>query len=175
MKTSGTLIKLTKLTETSLIVRWCTDDMGIIKTVAKGARRPKSPFVGKLDLFFRCEIEVHPARKGDLHILKELAVERPRFPLRKNYLQTLAASYFIKLIDKVVETETPIPEIADLLERGLNFLEENDADKKAVLHFEKQLAGFLGIIEKGVSPAISIADQFGNYPPQRSELLERLR
>lgn len=148
--------------------------MGIIKTVAKGARRPKSIFAGKLDLFFLCELEIHPSTKSDLHILKDLAVERPRLALRKTYIQTLAASYFVKLIDRVVEPESPIPEFADLLERGLNYLEENDVNRQAVLHFEKQLAGFLGILEKGVSPAVSIADQVGSFPPQRNELLERM-
>ncbi len=168
------MIKLTKLTETSLIVRWCTPELGIIKTVAKGARRPKSSFSGKLDLFFLCEIEAHPSSKGDLHILKDLVVERPRFALRKTYRQTLAAAYFTKLIDSVVEAESPIPEISDLLERGLDYLEENPANRNAVLHFEKQLAGFLGIMEEGIAPAISIGDQFGKLPPQRSELLERI-
>lgn len=142
--------------------------------MAKGARRPKSAFSGKLDLFFSCELEAHPSKKGDLHILKELVVERHRLALRKTYLQTLAAAYFTKLIDRVVEPESPIPEIADLLERGLDYLEENEANRNAMFHFEKQLAGFLGIIEKGIAPAVSIGDQFGNLPPQRSELLERI-
>ncbi|MCG8600565.1 MAG: DNA repair protein RecO [Verrucomicrobiales bacterium] len=174
MKARGTLIRRSPLTETSLIVHWCTHENGIVKTVAKGARRPKSPFAGKLDLFYLCEIEVHPAKKGDLHILKELKLERPRLGLRKNYLQTLAASYFVKLVDRVSEPETPLPEIADLLDRGLNFLEENDADWRAVNHFEKQLAQFLGVIEPGVEPIRSLGDIFGKMPDQRGELEGRL-
>lgn len=174
MKARGTLIRRSPLTETSLIVHWCTHENGIVKTVAKGARRPKSPFAGKLDLFYLCEIEVHPAKKGDLHILKELKLERPRLGLRKNYLQTLAASYFVKLVDRVSEPETPLPEIADLLDRGLNFLEENDADWRAVNHFEKQLAQFLGVVEPGVEPIRSLGDIFGKMPDQRGELEGRL-
>lgn len=174
MKARGTLIRRSPLTETSLIVHWCTHENGIVKTVAKGARRPKSPFAGKLDLFYLCEIEVHPAKKGDLHILKELKLERPRLGLRKNYLQTLAASYFVKLVDRVSEPETPLPEIADLLDRGLNFLEDNDADWRAVNHFEKQLAQFLGVVEPGVEPIRSLGDIFGKMPDQRGELEGRL-
>lgn len=174
MKARGTLIRRSPLTETSLIVHWCTHENGIVKTVAKGARRPKSPFAGKLDLFYLCEIEVHPAKKGDLHILKELKLERPRLGLRKNYMQTLAASYFVKLVDRVSEPETPLPEIADLLDRGLNFLEENDADWRAVNHFEKQLAQFLGVVEPGVEPIRSLGDIFGKMPDQRGELEGRL-
>jgi len=174
MKARGTLIRRSPLTETSLIVHWCTAENGIVKTVAKGARRPKSAFAGKLDLFYRCEIEIHPARKGDLHILKDLILERPRLGLRRNYVQTLAASYFVKLIDRVAEPETPLPEIADLLERGLDYLDENEATRRAALHFEKQLADFLGVLQPDRDPIDSLDEIFGKIPEQRRELLDRL-
>jgi DNA repair protein RecO (recombination protein O) len=175
MKTRGTLIRRSPLTETSLIVHWCTHDHGIVKTVAKGARRPKSPFAGKLDLFYLCELEIHPAKKGDLHILKDLTIERPRLGLRRNYLQTLAASYFVKLIDQVAEADTPLPELADLLDRGLNYLEEKDADLRALTHFEKQLGEFLGTLEPGLDPIRSLREQYGEIPPQREEMIQRFQ
>jgi len=174
MKAHGTLIRRTPLTETSLIVHWCTHENGMVKTVAKGARRPKSPFAGRLDLFFHCELEIHPAREGDLHILKDLAVLRPRLGLRRNYLQTLAASYFVKLIDLVTEDGTPLPDLADLLDRGLDYLEDRDADLRAVLHFEKQLAGFLGVTEPGIEPYRCIGRHFGGVSPLREELMGRV-
>lgn len=174
MKTRGTLIRRSQLTETSLIVHWCTHENGIVKAVAKGARRPKSPFAGKLDLFYLCELEIHAARSGDLHILKELTIERPRLGLRRNYLQTLAASYFVKLIDLVAEDGTPLPELADLLDRGLNYLEDHDADQRAIVHFERQLSESLGVLEPGREPVRSIREHFGNVPPQREELMQRI-
>ena len=54
--TEAIVIRLTRLTETSLIVHWFTEGHGLVKTVAKGARRTKSPFAGQLDLFFGGEI-----------------------------------------------------------------------------------------------------------------------
>lgn len=174
MKTRGTLIRRSQLTETSLIVHWCTHENGIVKAVAKGARRPKSPFAGKLDLFYLCELEIHPARSGDLHILKDLTIERPRLGLRRNYLQTLAASYFVKLIDLVAEDGTPLPELADLLDRGLNYLEDHDADQRAIVHFERQLTESLGVLEPRREPVRSIREHFGNVPPQREELMQRI-
>jgi DNA repair protein RecO (recombination protein O) len=174
MKARGTLIRRFPLTETSLIVHWCTHECGIVKTVAKGARRPKSPFAGRLDLFFGCELEIHPAKDGDLHLLKDLTVERPRLGLRRNYLQTLAASYFVKWIDLVAEDGTPLPDLADLLDRGLDYLDSREADLRAVRHFEKQLAEFLGVAEPGTEPHLCLARHFGGLPPQRGELMERL-
>ncbi len=175
MKSLGTLIRRYPLTETSLIVHWCTRENGIVKTVAKGARRPKSPFSGKLDLFFQCELEIHPAREGDLHILKDLSVRRPRLGLRRSYLQTLAASYFVKWIDQVAEGGTPLDELADLLDRGLDYLDTHEADLRGLLHFEKELARFLGVFEPGIEPHRSLAQHCGGIPPQRSDLMERLK
>lgn len=174
MKAHGTLIRRFPLTETSLIVHWCTHEAGIVKTVAKGARRPKSPFAGRLDLFYLCELEIHPAREGDLHVLKDLSVTRPRLGLRRNYLQTLAASYFVKWIDLVTEDGTPVPELADLLDRGLDYLDDHDADGRAVRHFEKQLAGFLGVNTPDLEPHLCLGRTFGSVPPQRRELMERI-
>ena len=60
--TRALLLRKTKLTETSLIVTWFTASFGLIKTVAKGARNPKSKFAGGLDLFFDCEIQFSRSR-----------------------------------------------------------------------------------------------------------------
>ena len=82
-KSEGIIIRLTKLTETSLIVHWCTRDHGLIKTVAKGGRRAKGAFAGKLDLFFEAELNWVRSRKSELHTLSEIAVLDYRENIRK--------------------------------------------------------------------------------------------
>ena len=57
--TAAILLRRIKLTESSLIVTWFTEAHGKLKTVAKGARRPRSPFAGRLDLFFAAEIRAN--------------------------------------------------------------------------------------------------------------------
>jgi len=171
-KNTANLIRRIPLTETSLIIHWCSDTQGLIKTVAKGARRPKSRFAGKLDLFFRCEIEIVQSRKSDLHILADLAILKMRTGIRRTYLQTLAAAYFVKLIERVVEPATPIPDIADLLQRALEYLDQNQPDQRAVLHFEKELARCLGITHPTRTAVTSSTHTFGGLPLQREELLD---
>ena len=171
-KTTANLIRRFPLTETSLIIHWCSDSQGLIKTVAKGAHRPKNRFAGKLDLFFQCEIEIVRSRKSDLHILKDLAVLKTRLGIRQSYLQTLAASYFVKLIEKVAEPAAPAPELADLLERSFEYLNQTRPNHRAVLHFEKELTRCLGIAHPTCTPATSISNTFGQLPKQREELLE---
>src|SRR5437763_16279279 len=73
--TEAILIRKRKFSDTSLIVSWCTDSFGCVQTVAKGARRLKSPFAGKLDLFFEAEISIVRSRKTDLHTLTEVELK----------------------------------------------------------------------------------------------------
>lgn len=170
----ATLIRTSPLTETSLIVHWCSDQKGLIKTAAKGALRPASPFAGKLDLFFEAELVYVPSRGSDLHTLKEVHVVQPREGIRAAYLNTLAAACFVRWVELVAERETPIPDIADLLRRALDFLDRKPADWRAVLHFERQLAEMTGIFEPGAVPAESLATSFGGRPAQREELARTL-
>ena len=67
---TGIILRTRPLTDTSLIVRWLTPNFGRMATVAKGARRLKSPFLGKLDLFYLADFSFSRSRHSDLHILR---------------------------------------------------------------------------------------------------------
>ena len=75
--TEAILLRKRKFSDTTLIVSWCTELIGCVQTIAKGARRPKSPFAGKLDLFFEAEISIVRSRKTDLHTLAEVVLKNP--------------------------------------------------------------------------------------------------
>ena len=61
----GIILQTRPLTETSLIVEWLTPEFGRIATVAKGARRTKSPFHGKLDLFYEAAFSFSKVVQSD--------------------------------------------------------------------------------------------------------------
>ena len=63
-RASGIILRTRPFTETSLVVEWLTEDAGRISTVAKGARRPKSPFIGKLDLFYEADFSFVRSQKS---------------------------------------------------------------------------------------------------------------
>ncbi len=170
-KTHGTVIQLHPYQETSLIVQWSSLDHGLIRTVAKGARRPKSGFAGKLDLFFKLELAYIPSRSSTLHTLCEVGLMDPREGLRSTYVQTLAASYFCKLIVTVAEEGTPLLELAGLLERGLDYLAEQVPTPKAIHYFEKQTASMLGLGDRGLE---GIGALYGRIPSLRKELLQKV-
>ena len=79
---SGIILRTRPLTETSLIVHWLSPNFGRIATVAKGARRPKSPYAGKLDLFYEADFSFSPSRTSELHTLREVRLRKTNSVLR---------------------------------------------------------------------------------------------
>ncbi|HVU08900.1 MAG TPA: DNA repair protein RecO [Verrucomicrobiae bacterium] len=118
----GIVLRTRLLTETSLIVHWLTPKFGRIATVAKGARRPKSLFVGKLDLFYEADFSFSRSRSSDLHHLREVNLRGTHAPIRQDILKLQQAAYAAHFIEQATETEAPLPEIFGLLCDFLKFL-----------------------------------------------------
>jgi DNA repair protein RecO (recombination protein O) len=168
------LLRRIRLTETSLIVTWLTPGQGRVKTVAKGVLRPKNRLAGVLDLLHLCEIQFQPARTGDLHSLREAQL-LDSFPcVRTEYARVSLGSYAIELIEKCTEPEFPLPEIFNLLERLLRFLNANPASQRALTHFEAELVRLLGHTQPGVAAEITLEAILHKLPHSRAELLGRL-
>ena len=175
--TAAILLRNRKFTDTSLIVSWCTESLGCIQTVAKGARRAKSPFAGKLDLFFEAEIQIARSRRSSLHTLTEVVLRNPFAGIRRNYLRTQTAAYFVELIEICTERDHHEPELFSLLRRAFGYLDANDPVLRAVSHFETVLARVAGVHDaktlKG-DPAFALGTLFGKLPLSRTPLLKTL-
>lgn len=170
------LLRRTKLSETSFIITWLTADHGLVKTVAKGARRPKSPFAGRLDLFFEADIQFVRSRRSELHALHELMLGSTHDALRQSYLRLELAAHFVELIELTSVADHPIPEVFDLLRRALRFLDSREPSRRALLHFERELARVLGLIDDTHrDPIQAIARLTHRLPTGRADLLKRLR
>jgi DNA repair protein RecO (recombination protein O) len=178
METSAAiLLRKRKLSETSLIISWCTESLGCIETVARGGRRPKSPFAGKLDLFFEAEIQLTRSRKSQLHTLTEVALRNPFAGIRENYLRTQAASCFVEWVEVGTEPEHPAPELFHLLRRAFGFLDTHDPTLPALRHFEAELARLSGVQAAPAAAADSagaLAALFGRVPRSRGDLVKAL-
>ncbi len=83
--------------ETSRIVRIATRDAGVLSVIARGARRPKSPFGSAIDLFTSgvAHVRVHPSR--DLHALTGFDTTRTRSELAGSLARFTAASAVAEL------------------------------------------------------------------------------
>ena len=174
--TTAILLRKRKFSDTSLIVSWCTDSLGCIQTMAKGARRPKSVFAGKLDLFYEAEIQISRARKSTLHTLTEVALRNIFAGIRQSYGRTQTASYFVELIELCTERDHHEPELFSLLRRAFAFLDGNDSSLRVISHFEKELARIAGVqgssLDKN-NPAFALGNLFGKLPMARTPLLRQ--
>lgn len=168
----GILLRKRKWSDTSLIVSWCTDSVGVIQTVAHGARRSKSAFRGRLDLFFEVELSIARSRKSNLHTLREVVVVNPFAGIRADHRRTQAASYFVELIEVCTETEHHEPEIFYLLQRAFGYLDQHDPDERAIIHFESELARITGVHGAKPSAAMALGHLFGRLPSSRPALLK---
>ena len=144
-RTIGLILRIRPLTETSLIVHWLTPDLGRLATVAKGARRPKSPFRGKLDLFYLADFSFQRSRRSELHNLREVVLRETNTPLRKEILYLQQASYCSALIEQTTETETPLGNISQLMGDLLIHLPSRPAQPQTIFAFEIKLLNELGL------------------------------
>jgi DNA repair protein RecO (recombination protein O) len=176
--TTAILLRKRKLSDTSLIISWCTDSLGCIQTVAKGARQAKSPFAGKLDLFFEAEIQIARSKRSTLHTLREVALRNPFAGIRQTYLRTQVASYFVELIEICTESDHHDAEMFALLRRAFAYLSTKDPTLRAVTHFETELARVAGVHDARTlrsSPASALGALFGRLPASRPALLAALK
>lgn len=158
-RTIGIILRLRPLTETSLIVHWLTVDHGRLATVAKGARRPKSPLRGKLDLFYRAEFSFARSRRSDLHILREVSLADTHPALREDLQRLRQAAYCAALIEQSTETDTPLPELFALVDGVIAQLDREPAVARTVLAFEIQLLGELGLSPEAAATRLSPGTQ----------------
>jgi DNA repair protein RecO (recombination protein O) len=142
---TGLVLRTRPLTETSLIVLWLTPDLGRLATLAKGARRPKSPFRGKLDLFYLADFSFARSRRSELHTLREVSVRETHTPLRQDLARLQQAAYCAGLIEQVTETETPLPGVFALMKGVLSQLTSQPVQQRTVFAFELRLLNDLGL------------------------------
>ena len=142
---AGLVLRTRPLTETSLIVNWLTPGLGRLATVAKGARRPKSPFRGKLDLFYLAEFSFSRSRRSELHTLREVSLKETHSGLREDLGLLQQASYCAALVEQTTETETPLPRVFDLMLGSLRHLLAQPLQAATVFAFELKLLTELGL------------------------------
>lgn len=145
-RATGIILRTRPLTETSLIVHWLTADSGRVATVAKGARRPKSPFRGKLDLFHECDFTFARSRRSELHTLREARLNEAHPALRQSLGLLAQAAYAAALIEQTTETETPLPGFLELLTAFLRHLAGQELQARSVFAFELRLLAELGLL-----------------------------
>lgn len=173
-QTNAILLKRYRLSETSLILLWLTEEYGKIKTSARGALQSQNAFSGCVELFTTATISFSLSKKSDLHFLKEVVPIGRLSQLPSSYQTLLCASYFSELCDLLTEPDQTVPEIFGLLQRAFLFLQQQPPTLRAVAHFEKSLAKALGIYVPGVIVEEALRTLVPTLPANREVLFKLL-
>lgn len=112
-RAAGIIFRSRPFSDTSCIVHWFTREHGRIATLARGARRPKSPLRGKIDLAFRGNLLLIRSRRSDLHTLREFHLEETYPKLRRNVVLLEQIAYGWRLTEQATEPESPMPDWYD--------------------------------------------------------------
>lgn len=160
-RATGIVLRLRPLTETSLIAHWVTSEHGRIATVAPGARRPKSAFRGRLDLFYTADFTFQRSRRSSLHTLRELSLRDTHRALRDDYLRLQQATYGVLLLELASEEETPLPELYALFADFLQALGTANAAPGLILAYELKVLAECGLqpnpASAGLTPSAKVA------------------
>ncbi|MCA9153853.1 MAG: DNA repair protein RecO [Pirellulaceae bacterium] len=135
-KSTGLVLRVVDFSESSCIVTLFTRDFGKISALAKGGRRPKSPFESAIDLLSVIRVVFLHKSSESLDLLTEAKLER-RFRAAQRDLSRLYAGFYLaELLSQLTDEADPHPELFDAAAAALEAL-DGEADVAAtVLRFE---------------------------------------
>ncbi|MEF9841472.1 MAG: DNA repair protein RecO [Raoultibacter sp.] len=103
------VLQKTKLGETDLILTLLAEDGSQIRAVAKGARRPSSPFSSRLELYSQAQVLLAAGRSLD--IVKEAQIIESNAELRHDMEHAAAAAPLAELLNKVTQLGLVSPQV----------------------------------------------------------------
>jgi len=143
-KSLAIVLRVIEFSETSCVVTLFTRDFGKISALAKGARRPKSPFEAALDLLAVCRVVFLRKSSDALDLLTEAKLER-RFRAATRDLSRLYAGYYVvELLRELTDQHDPHPELFDAAVAALEGLDDAADVPATILGFELTSLRMLG-------------------------------
>lgn len=137
------VLKRTDHGEADRLLTLFTPDLGKMRAIAKGARKPASRKSGHVELFARTHLLV--AKGKQLDIVTQADTLDAFLPLRENLERIGYAYYLAELVDRFSEEGTENRAIFDLLLRALAALGDATTDPDLLARFfELRLLQYVG-------------------------------
>lgn len=132
--------------EADKIVQLYTSQLGKVKAVAKGARKPKSKLAPALDLFNESGFSLYKKRpSGDLYVLGQVKVVDDHSELKKDLASITALQVLADMLIQSIHDTEPHPEVYSLLKGVLKWMGEKPESQELYLAaFGVQLLDLLG-------------------------------
>jgi DNA repair protein RecO (recombination protein O) len=123
VKTEAVVLRSMRYGEADRILHLYTPHRGRVGAIAKGVRRARSRFGGRLEPFFRLHIELHEGR-GELLTVTGAQTIEGHARLRGDARALDAAARACDAVGRLFETSEPHPGVFNLLCRQLALLDE---------------------------------------------------
>jgi DNA repair protein RecO (recombination protein O) len=127
VKTEAVVLRSMRYGEADRILHLYTPNRGRVSAIAKGVRRARSRFGGRLEPFFRLNIELHEGR-GELLTITGAQTIDGHARLRGDARALDAAARACDAVGRLFETSEPHPGVFNLLCRQLALLDERTAE-----------------------------------------------
>jgi DNA repair protein RecO (recombination protein O) len=150
VKTEAVVLRSMRYGEADRILHVYTPHRGRVSAIAKGVRRARSRFGGRLEPFFRLRIELHEGR-GELLTVTGAQTVNGHAGLREDARALDAAARACDAVGRLFETSEPHPGVFNLLCRKLSLLDENPAGatRASALAFRLKL-----LVAAGLAPQL---------------------
>jgi len=142
LKTEAVVLRHSDMGEADRLLTMFSRDAGIIRAVAKGARRIHSKKAGHLEPFTRVSLML--ARSHELWIVTQAVALDLFLPLREDLVLTAEAAYVLELIDRFSYEEGENRALYSLLVETLERLSRGDPVFPAVHFFELHMLDHIG-------------------------------
>ncbi len=124
-KTAAICIQASDFSETSQILTFFTKSSGKIKVIAKGAKRPKSPFGGPVEILSHGEIVFSDSSREKLATLTEFD-QQPGFTgLADNLFAMNCCLFVAELVNSLTDDYDPHPQLFDSFLQFLRDINEH--------------------------------------------------
>lgn len=163
-KAEAITIRLTDFSETSQVAWFYTREFGRLSCLAKGAKRDRNNFEGRLDLLCHNQIVFARKKRSTLHILTECKLRDRFMGLRADVGRLYAALYAAELVREMTPEEEGQPEVFDLLLGTVRALSDGEQADQVLLILEVRLLALAGF-----APSLDVCAACGSdAPPGKS-------
>jgi DNA repair protein RecO (recombination protein O) len=129
--------------ESHRVVVILSPNHGKLRTVAKGVRKTKSRFGGRLEPLTHVDLVLYEGK--NLDTITQVSIINAFPHLRNDLDRVLAAGTMIEVVDAVVQEDEPSQRMFLLLQRGLTILDHGDAHPDLVTAFLLRAAAIIGV------------------------------
>jgi DNA repair protein RecO (recombination protein O) len=148
IKTKGINLKFVRVGEADKILTIFTSDLGKISAIAKGARRPRSKFGGRLEPFAFNNYLLATGRS--LYVVSQAETIESFRALREEEQKLRAACFIVNVVRASTEEGQKNPALFDLLLKALDLLNVTSHPESIKLIFEvllMEVEGFFPYLE----------------------------